>query len=245
MQYCTAYIRRGDALESLRIRTSVAGSLLVSFLVALVVCGLQCPHSASNLALCVSSNRNNSSPTPVPLQDISAIRKTSHTTVRVQPLEYARTCPFYSSRHRVGLVVPALHITRVLRDDVKRIKDAPQEVSDLGIDVDSLADCLELLQSVQQPEWDKLGADAANKTQKAVRSCEDACAGFHTQLKEWTKHSGNDGKLERFPGPCTSPRYARRYTLSTTAFNTRYLNNHGSYRRSDRVSEILRSSAYS
>lgn len=94
-------------------------------------------------------------------------------------------------------MVPALHITRVLRDDVKRIKDAPQEISDLGIDVDSLADCLELLQSVQQPEWDKLGADAANKTQKAVRSCEDACAGFHTQLKEWTKHSGNDGKLSR------------------------------------------------
>jgi hypothetical protein len=27
----------------------------------------------------------------------------------------------------VGLVVPALHITRILRDDVKRIKDAPRK----------------------------------------------------------------------------------------------------------------------
>lgn len=97
----------------------------------------------------------------------------------------------------VGLVVPALHITRILRDDVKGIKDAPQEIKDLGVDVNSHAGCLELLQSVQQPEWDKLGADAANKTQKAVRSCEDACAGFHTQLSEWTKHSGPDGKLSR------------------------------------------------
>ena len=95
----------------------------------------------------------------------------------------------------VGLVVPALHITRILRDDVKGIKDAPQEIKDLGVDVDSYADCLELLQSVQQQEWDKLGAEAADKTQKAVRSRGDACTGFHTQLKEWTKHSDPNGKL--------------------------------------------------
>jgi hypothetical protein len=97
----------------------------------------------------------------------------------------------------VGLVVPALHITRLLRDDVKRIKDAPQEIKDLSADIDSYTDCLELLQSVQQQEWDKLGAEAADKTQKAVRSRKDACTGFHTQLKEWTKHSDSDGKLSR------------------------------------------------
>jgi len=97
----------------------------------------------------------------------------------------------------VGLVVPALHITRILRDDVKRIKGAPQEIKDLSADIDSYTDCLELLQSVQQQEWDKLGAKAADKTQKAVRSCEDACTGFHAQLKEWTKHSDPDGKLSR------------------------------------------------
>jgi hypothetical protein len=97
----------------------------------------------------------------------------------------------------VSLIVPALHITRILRDDVKRIKDAPQEIRDLSADVDSYADCLELLQTVQQPEWDKLGAETASKTQKAVRICEDACTGFHTQLKDWTKHSDTDGKLSR------------------------------------------------
>jgi hypothetical protein len=97
----------------------------------------------------------------------------------------------------VGLVVPALHITRLLRDDVKRIKDAPREIRDLGVDVDSHADCLELLQSVQQQEWDKLGEEAADKTQKAVRSCKDACTVFYTRLKEWTKHSDPDGKLSR------------------------------------------------
>ena len=97
----------------------------------------------------------------------------------------------------VGLVVPALHITRLLRDDVKRIKDAPKEIKDLGVDVDSHADCLELLQTVPQPEWDKLGADTVIKTQKAIRCCQDACTGFNTQLKEWTKHSEPDGKLSR------------------------------------------------
>jgi type I site-specific restriction endonuclease len=97
----------------------------------------------------------------------------------------------------VGIIVPALHITRILRDDIKRIKDATQEIKDLSADIDSYTDCLELLQSVQQQEWDKLGAEAADKTQKAVRSREDACTGFHTQLKEWTKHSDPDGKLSR------------------------------------------------
>jgi hypothetical protein len=97
----------------------------------------------------------------------------------------------------VGLIVPTLHITRILRNDVKRIRDAPQEIKDLSTDIDSYVDCLKLLQSVQQQEWDKLGAEAADKTQKAVRSREDACTGFHTQLKEWTKHSDPDGKQSR------------------------------------------------
>lgn len=98
----------------------------------------------------------------------------------------------------VGLVVPALHITRLLRDDIKRIKGAPQEIKDLGVDVDSHAGCLELLEKVPQPGWDKLGADTVDKTQKAIRCCQDACTGFNTQLKEWTKHSDPDGKLSRW-----------------------------------------------
>jgi hypothetical protein len=47
--------------------------------------------------------------------------------------------------------------------------------------------------------------------------------------------------IERFPALCTSLCYAHHYTPSATAFNTRYLNNHGSYWRNNCVSEIVRS----
>ena len=99
----------------------------------------------------------------------------------------------------VSLVVPALHITRLLLDDVKTIKDAPREIEDLAKDVESYAVCLELLSSVQQTEWEsRLGADASDKTQKAIRSCEEACTEFRAKLTKWTEHSSKLSRWRRF-----------------------------------------------
>jgi hypothetical protein len=47
--------------------------------------------------------------------------------------------------------------------------------------------------------------------------------------------------VEDFPALCTSLCCAHYHASSATAFNTGYLNNHGSYWRSDRISEIVRS----
>jgi hypothetical protein len=94
----------------------------------------------------------------------------------------------------VGIVVPALHATRLLLEDLQQLKDAPKTVKRLVDDVRSVNTTLELLQSVEEREWDLLGAGIAEQSKTTVSSSTQACNLFRTDLQKWTKHS-EDGKL--------------------------------------------------
>lgn len=89
----------------------------------------------------------------------------------------------------VGIVVPALHGTRVLIDDVKRITDAPEAIRALREDLKSTALALESLQAIPESEWQSLGSTVAEQSKEAVKICGSACDNFRNDLQRWTRRS--------------------------------------------------------
>ena len=94
----------------------------------------------------------------------------------------------------VGIIVPALHGTRLLLEDLQQLKDAPKAVKRLVEDVQSVDTALKLLQSVEEREWGLLGADVAKQSKTTISSSTQACNLFRADLQKWTRHS-EDGKL--------------------------------------------------
>jgi len=94
----------------------------------------------------------------------------------------------------VGIAVPALHGTRLLLDDLERLKDAPKTVKRLTDDVRSVDATLKLLEGVDKRDWDLLGTTVAEQSKSTIDSCKQACDLFRADLHRWTKHS-EDGKL--------------------------------------------------
>jgi hypothetical protein len=94
----------------------------------------------------------------------------------------------------VGITVPALEGTKLLLDDLQKLKDAPKTVKRLEGDVQSVDSALKLLQGIENREWESLGTNVAEESKKTISSCTQACDLFRSNLQRWTKHS-EDGKL--------------------------------------------------
>lgn len=94
----------------------------------------------------------------------------------------------------VGITVPALHGTRLLLDDLGKLKDAPKTIKRLADDVHSVDAALKLLQGIEDREWQSLGTTVAEQSKITISSCTQACDLFRTDLQRWTRHS-EDGKL--------------------------------------------------
>ena len=106
------------------------------------------------------------------------------------------TDPLNITASAVGIIVPALHGTRLrlLLEDLQQLKDAPKTVKRLVGDVHSVDTALKLLQSVEEREWGLLGAGIAEQSETTISSCTQACDLFRADLQRWTRHS-EDGKL--------------------------------------------------
>lgn len=94
----------------------------------------------------------------------------------------------------VGVIVPALHGTRLLLEDLQQLKDAPKTVKRLVEDVHSIDTALKLLQGVEGREWELLGRGIDEYSTKTISSCTQACDIFRSDLQRWTRHS-EDGEL--------------------------------------------------
>lgn len=94
----------------------------------------------------------------------------------------------------VGVTVPALHGTRLLLDDLEKLKDAPKTVKRLADEVRSVDAALELLKGVEEIEWESLGTTVAEESKTTISSHTQACDLFRNNLQRWTRHS-EDGKL--------------------------------------------------
>ncbi|KAL9100717.1 MAG: hypothetical protein Q9163_003943 [Psora crenata] len=102
--------------------------------------------------------------------------------------------PFSIVASVVGVVFPALHGTRLLLDDLQKLKDAPETIRCLVEDVHSVEMALTTLQTVEDQEWLSLGI--AEESRTTISTCTKACDQFRAKLQHWTRHS-EDGKLAR------------------------------------------------
>ena len=89
----------------------------------------------------------------------------------------------------LGVVVPALHGTRLLQDDITKIVDAPAVVKSLNDDLASLDATLRSLKAIEEGDWDFLGDTITAQCRNTVSACERACETFRSDLQRWTKRS--------------------------------------------------------
>jgi len=90
--------------------------------------------------------------------------------------------PLSITASAIGIIMPALHGTRLLLEDLQQLKDAPKTVKRLVEDVHSINTALKLLQSVEEREWDLLGVGIAKQSETTISSCTKACELFRADL---------------------------------------------------------------
>jgi hypothetical protein len=94
----------------------------------------------------------------------------------------------------VGLIVPAAHAVRLLLDDIHSISKAPEAITSIAQDLESLSKCLTSLGEVPSADLELLSSDIAATIKSALEQCSTTCLKFRTELRLWTKHL-DDGKL--------------------------------------------------
>lgn len=99
--------------------------------------------------------------------------------------------PLSAAASVVGIVVPALHCTRILLDDLQNLRDAPKTVKRLTENVQSVDAALQMLRGIDDRDWQSLGADVATRSKETISSCTEACDMFRADLHRWTQHFKN------------------------------------------------------
>ncbi|KAK1763951.1 hypothetical protein QBC33DRAFT_548404 [Phialemonium atrogriseum] len=94
----------------------------------------------------------------------------------------------------VGIVAPAMHVTRLLLDDLQKISDAPTSVAILKEDLLSMDMALQSLRDVTDAQWKSLGWASVDRSKAVMNTCAKSCGIFRADIQKWTRHS-DEGKL--------------------------------------------------
>jgi len=70
------------------------------------------------------------------------------------------------------------------------IKDAPETIKRLEDDVRSVDMALTSLRTLEDQDWELLGASIAEKSKTTISTCTRACDLFRADIQRWTRHSG-------------------------------------------------------
>lgn len=94
----------------------------------------------------------------------------------------------------VGIVVPALHGTRLLLEDLQQLKDAPETVQHLEDDLRTTLTAIASLEAVEEREWKALGTNIAEESKAILGIYKGTCDILRADVQRWTRHS-KEGKL--------------------------------------------------
>ncbi|KAJ5166881.1 uncharacterized protein N7482_005662 [Penicillium canariense] len=94
----------------------------------------------------------------------------------------------------VGLVAPALHVSRLWLHDLQQIQDAKENEKTLTHNIGSLTMALTSVKAIDDKEWNSLGPVVADNAKWAIALFTAACERFKSDLQGWTSRS-EDGKL--------------------------------------------------
>lgn len=94
----------------------------------------------------------------------------------------------------VGIVVSALHGTRLLLDDLEKLSDAPETVENLKGEVRLVEATIQSFLTITEAQWQVLGTRIVEQSKTTLIACKESCEKFKADLLRWTRHS-SDGKL--------------------------------------------------
>ncbi|PSN61793.1 hypothetical protein BS50DRAFT_651204, partial [Corynespora cassiicola Philippines] len=95
----------------------------------------------------------------------------------------------------IGILGVTLHAIHLLWDDVKGIKDAPEEIGRLKEDLQEVISLLEQLNKVtEQVKQNIISAEVRDALRVSLARCDVACRKFQEKLRHWKKRSG-DGPM--------------------------------------------------
>lgn len=87
----------------------------------------------------------------------------------------------------VGLVMPALHIIRLLAEDIKKIIDAPKIIQDLRDKLDAIHASLGCLKDITEAQWAALGQKVSDQSKATIEACIKTCRDLDGRIHNWTK----------------------------------------------------------
>lgn len=99
----------------------------------------------------------------------------------------------------VGMAAVALHALRTLLDDLSSIKDAPEDITNIKIELSNtqlVIDGLHVALKVDDWEPETRNVMQAGNVEVALTACKDSCTRFHLGLQKLLKHS-TDGKISK------------------------------------------------
>ncbi|KAH6960049.1 hypothetical protein BKA56DRAFT_680302 [Ilyonectria sp. MPI-CAGE-AT-0026] len=99
----------------------------------------------------------------------------------------------------IGIAATALHVIRVLANDLGSIKEASQVITDVKTELHNVQSVIESLQTaLGAGDRQQVFRDITKNgnVEGALKACEQSCSRFHAELKELLKHS-SDGKLSK------------------------------------------------
>ena len=102
--------------------------------------------------------------------------------------------PFSITAGIAGIAAPALHGTRILLDDLRKISDAPALVKALEGDISTINLTLESLREIPEAQWEALGNATVEQSKTTIRTCTEACVKFKADLEQW-KGKSKGGQL--------------------------------------------------
>lgn len=93
-----------------------------------------------------------------------------------------------------GVVGPALHVSRLLLNDLRDMKDAPKNIQVLSGSIDSLIRALTSVESIPDGEWASLGPSVIEDAESTISQSTATCQRFNEVIQGWT-HRSQDGSL--------------------------------------------------
>lgn len=89
----------------------------------------------------------------------------------------------------VGLVVPTLHGIRILADDLRGIVNAPKVVQRLTDELELVSLSLECLKTVEDAQWEALGAEVVKQSETSLATCTRVCDEVRSDMNRWTRRT--------------------------------------------------------
>ena len=141
---------------------------------------------------CIDSAARDCCPTSVPI--MRHLRLSADVQIITAFNQLFAMDPFSITAGVVSIVAPTLHCVRLLVEDLQKIADAPDAVTALTNDLQSVGLALASVQAVTDSQWKSLGEAVTAQSKAAITSCKTSCERFKTSLDRWTRHS-TDGTL--------------------------------------------------